>query len=56
MSVWETIGASHEFIARLTEQFFRLHRVTKLMIFPKQPSVEVHLESNTELQIIYFPS
>ena len=55
MSVWGTIGTVHELIARLTEQFFQ-HPVTKLMIFPKQPSREVHLESTTELQIIYFPS
>ena len=55
MFVWGTIGTVHELIARLTEQFFQ-HPVTKLMIFPKQPSREVHLESTTELQIIYFPS
>ena len=55
MFVWGTIGTVHELIARLTEQFFQ-HPVTKLMIFPEQPSREVHLESTTELQIIYFPS
>ena len=52
MFVWGTL---HEFIARLNEQFFH-HPVAKLMIFPKEPSREVHLESITELQIIYFPS
>ena len=49
------IEGLRELMARLTEQFFQ-HPVSKLMIFPKQPSREVHLESKTESQEIYFHS
>ena len=49
------IEGLRELMARLTEQFFQ-HPVSKLMFFPKQPSREVHLESKTESQEIYFHS
>ena len=51
----EAIEGLRELMARLTEQFFQ-HPVSKLMFFPKQPSREVHLESKTESQEIYFHS
>ena len=51
----QSIEGLRELMVRLTEQFFQ-HPVSKLMFFPKQPSREVHLESKTESQEIYFHS